>query len=534
MPIHSWEPFHIRGLRLSERVVRMTRATLSITPLVLALALSGCGGGGGGASTPAVVATTAGGGATSGGTTGGGTTTTTSFLLPALASIADTCTDCWPMFMHDRALSGYQPTQTGISSSTVANLQLRWSHAIGEQVVSSPVTGNGSLYVVTGAGSVIAFDVRTGTQQWRTQLGGPVSMSSPTLDSGLLFVATHTPPAKFFALDAASGTIRWQASVPGSIRGAPTVADGMVLIGEAGGDPPACHQGGVHAYQENDGAPLWTWHTLATPGQGGAVWSAIAFGGKDFIIGTGNACSAGQANANSVIRLTPQGTQEWLIAQEVNSSTVDDDWGGGAAISNGRFFIANKNGYFYAVDGLSGKVLWKYELSPLDGFGPFATPATNGSIVVMPTGFITYPTWTNSPASAAVLGFNQGGAKLWSIPTHDKVNGGVSLTNDIALIGLDLRLGAFDINTGKELWSFNTPDGLNIQAPPIVVSSGVYAVDVGGMVYAVSEGTTAAGTAETAAALRALQAASAKAPPLRMPYGPITRRTSDGLQQGVY
>jgi outer membrane protein assembly factor BamB len=527
MPIHSWEPFHIRGLRLSERVVRMTRATLSITPLVLALALSGCGGGGGGASTPAVVATTAGGGATSGGTTGGGTTTTTSFLLPALASIADTCTDCWPMFMHDRALSGYQPTQTGISSSTVANLQLRWSHAIGEQVVSSPVTGNGSLYVVTGAGSVIAFDVRT-------QLGGPVSMSSPTLDSGLLFVATHTPPAKFFALDAASGTIRWQASVPGSIRGAPTVADGMVLIGEAGGDPPACHQGGVHAYQENDGAPLWTWHTLATPGQGGAVWSAIAFGGKDFIIGTGNACSAGQANANSVIRLTPQGTQEWLIAQEVNSSTVDDDWGGGAAISNGRFFIANKNGYFYAVDGLSGKVLWKYELSPLDGFGPFATPATNGSIVVMPTGFITYPTWTNSPASAAVLGFNQGGAKLWSIPTHDKVNGGVSLTNDIALIGLDLRLGAFDINTGKELWSFNTPDGLNIQAPPIVVSSGVYAVDVGGMVYAFSEGTTAAGTAETAAALRALQAASAKAPPLRMPYGPITRRTSDGLQQGVY
>jgi hypothetical protein len=54
------------------------------------------------------------------------------------------------------------------------------------------------------------------------------------------------------------------------------------------------------------------------------------------------------------------------------------------------------------------------------------------------------------------------------------------------------------------------------------------------MVYAFSEGTTAAGTAETAAALRALQAASAKAPPLRMPYGPITRRTSDGLQQGVY
>ena len=275
-------------------------------------------------------------------------------------------------------------------------MQLRWSHLIGEQVVSAPVLGNGSLYVVTGAGSVIAFDVRTGTQQWRTQLGGPVSMS-PTLDSGLLYVATHTPPAKFIALDAASGTIRWQTTVPGSIRGSPTVADGMVLIGEAGGDPPACYQGGVHAFRADDGAPLWTWHTLSTPKIGGAVWSPISFGGKDFIFGTGNACAAAQANANSVIRLTPQGVQEWLIPQQVNSSTVDDDWGGGAGISNGRFYIANKNGYFYAVDGISGKVLWKYHLSPLDGFGPFASPATNGSIVVMPTGFITFPTYTNTP-----------------------------------------------------------------------------------------------------------------------------------------
>ena len=133
-----------------------------------------------------------------------------------------------------------------------------------------------------------------------------------------------------------------------------------------------------------------------------------------------------------------------------------------------------------------------------------------------------------------MLGFNQGGTKLWTIPTTDKVNGGASLTNDVALIGLDLRLGAFNINTGKELWSYNTPDRLNIQAPPVVVSSGVYAVDVAGMVYAFSLGTAAApaGSVQAEAAVRA--AVPKAIGPLRMPYGPITRRTRDGIQEPVY
>ncbi|MBC5799367.1 MAG: PQQ-binding-like beta-propeller repeat protein [Candidatus Eremiobacteraeota bacterium] len=431
------------------------------------------------------------------------------------------------MFMHDLALSGRQSAQTGITSVTVPNLQLRWTYSIGEQTVSSPAIADGLLYIVTGVGSVIAFDERTGSVRWRTQINGAVSMS-PTVDSGLLFVATHNPPAKFFALDEQSGAIRWTETFNGSIRSEPAVAQGMVLVGEAGGDPPACHQGGVQAFQALTGAPLWTWHVNPKPNDGGSVWAPVSFGGRDFVVGTGNSCSVGAINANTVVRLTPAGTQEWGLPQQV-SPVVDDDWGGGATISNGNLFVANKNGYFYGINGSSGQIIWKVQLSPFDGAGSYATPATDGTHLVIPSGWITFPTLSHSAPSSSVVAYNENGVRLWSVPTGNRVYGGGAITNDLVFFGLDVRLAALDLDSGKELWTYPTPGGAYIQAPPVIVSSGIYAVDIYGTVYAFSLGTSSAGQSTRAPA--AITPARAR---VQMRYGPVSRQDADGIWHPVF
>jgi len=441
--------------------------------------------------------------------------------LPVLQSVPDSCSDCWPTLAHDFDRTGFQPDQTGITSATVARLATRWTYEIGEQVTSSPVIANGILYVVTGAGSVIAFDDLRGSVLWRRELGAAITMT-PTVDEGVLFVGTHNAPGRLFALDARSGSTRWQTSFVGAIRSAPAIASGMLIIGEAGGDPGMCYQGGVHAFEELTGTPVWTWLVNPLPKDGGSVWSPIGFGGADLVFGTGNGCSTNIKKANSMVRLTLAGAQEWQIPLQINSY-VDDDWGGSATISRNRFYACNKNGYLYAVDGASGAIIWKQQISPLDGAGSIGNPATDGTTLVVPTGFLS----ELSPAQFAygqLIGFDTSGNRLWSASVNDFIHFGASITNDVTFAGLDGVLTALNLKTGAVLWSYAVAPGRIIEASPAIVSAGVYSVDTSGGVAAFALGT------EPERHLRA----TATGGPLREPYGPIIRRSPAGIWNAVY
>jgi outer membrane protein assembly factor BamB len=439
---------------------------------------------------------------------------------PAVAA----CSDCWPMFMHDAHRTGLQTTQTGINSSTAAQLNIRWAYLIGEETSASPVVADGYVFISTGAGSVIAFDERTGTPVWRRQLGGPITMT-PTVDSGVLFVATHVPPAQFFALDDQTGATRWQTSFPGAMRGSPLAIGGIVYVPESGGDPPMCAQGGIHAYEEMTGTPVWTWVVDPKPNDGGSVWSSISYDGTYLVFGTGNTCSPGVANANSVVQLTLGGQQNWLMPQQVNSY-VDDDFGGGQLIVGNRVFTADKNGKYYALDEQTGSIVWSVTQSPIDGDGSIGSSATNGSVIVAPSGFLTDPA---TDPSAFIGGYDFNGNLLWQVPTGDVFPGGAALTNDVAIVSIDNSIVALDINTGAPLWSYPSPSNEYFYASPAVVSSGIYAVDVFGGVYALSLGTTAS----TSARHRLLVEAR-NAPRVRTPFGSIFRKTPGGAVLARY
>ncbi len=55
--------------------------------------------------------------------------------------------DDWATFAHDMLRSGYQPQPTGISTSSVKSLALRWSYNMGEPVKASPLLVGGVVYV---------------------------------------------------------------------------------------------------------------------------------------------------------------------------------------------------------------------------------------------------------------------------------------------------------------------------------------------------------------------------------------------------
>ncbi len=76
-----------------------------------------------------------------------------------------------------------------------------------------------NLIFIGIAGTVVALDRSTGSEVWRSKLGG--DFVNVFLQDGDLYAATK---GEFFRLDPATGDIRWQNPLKGFGRGLITIA----------------------------------------------------------------------------------------------------------------------------------------------------------------------------------------------------------------------------------------------------------------------------------------------------------------------
>jgi outer membrane protein assembly factor BamB len=206
------------------------------------------------------------------------------------------------------------------------------------------------------------------------------------------------------------------------------------------------------------------------------------------------------------------GTTDWAFIADPQFGD-DDDTGGGVMVSNGNATFLNKNGTVYNVDIATGKSNWSSTVNPRRGLGGFASPGTDGSITVIGAGEIPTPApagiraesaskpinlckfvtgFTRKPNEVAtgfvskLVGVGPTGAMLWSIPMQSRIDAYPAINNHIAFIGMDTKMDAIDVRTGKILWSFTDPSGGLFNAGAVIVPSGLYIGDSNGNVYAFS------------------------------------------------
>ena len=291
------------------------------------------------------------------------------------------------------------------------------------------------------------------------------------------------------------------------------VTNGSVYVGTAGGDPPQCLNGGVEALNELTGATEWVWDVNATttPNGGGSVWGAIAFDGSRLIFGTGNTCQTPVMTANGAAALDLNGNLLWSIVAQPNSS-LDYDTGSSVLVSNGTASFFNKNGILYTVDAATGHLVQQTTVDSNYGYGEFPSPASDGVTTVIGGGL--YPTPSPQSVTSAggrsapevcmlsnqarrahpfqivsgytsnITGINASGTIIWQHPTTSMLVGYPAIDNGVVFTDLDSSLGALNITTGNELWSYalaSLPE-----ASPVVVPSGVYIAAGSGSVYAFS------------------------------------------------
>jgi quinohemoprotein ethanol dehydrogenase len=356
----------------------------------------------------------------------------------ATSAASDQTAGSWAQYGRTSDDQRFSPIDQ-INEKTVGGLGLAWSRELGTTrgLESTPLVKDGVLFV-TGSWSVVyAIDARTGVVRWIYDPKVPreralficcdVVNRGVALDQGKVYVGTLD--GRLVALDEHSGAVVWEVAtgegtLPYAITGAPRVAKGRVIIGNAGAEDGV--RGYVSAYDGRTGKRIWRAYTVPgdpskgfespamqsaartwtgrwwQTGGGGTVWETVAYDPLLDLLyfGTGNPTAwyrglrgAGDNLYTASILAVHADTGElaWHF-----QTTPGDNWDFDATqplvqadlTIGGRarkvILQANKNGYFYVLDRQTGEfisgvafvdgITWSTGLDPSTG-RPIESPA---------------------------------------------------------------------------------------------------------------------------------------------------------------
>ena len=221
------------------------------------------------------------------------------------------------------------------------------------RLAAAPVVAGGKLYVIDADARVIAFDAKTGTRSWSTQMpsegngrslfGGGVSVLE-----NRLYVATGVGDVG--ALDAATGAVLWKKRPGGPLRGSPTLANGHVYV--------MSQDNQVFALDQQTGETQWSdAGTAQATGVFGAAAPAAAQGTVIAGFSSGELTAYRYENGRD---LWGDALSRTNISTSVAALTdIDAD----PVIDRGRVFAIGQGGRMASYELVSGQRLWEINVA---------------------------------------------------------------------------------------------------------------------------------------------------------------------------
>jgi len=276
-----------------------------------------------------------------------------------------------------------EASHSGVYASAPPSLaSVAWTFRMGAKVLSSPVVSDGLVLVGSSDHTLAALDAASGALRWRFKAKGAIA-SSPAVASGL--VCFSSLDGAIQALDIATGKLAWTFQTGGErrftapgIHGAqprtevmpdpfdvflssPAVADGMLFVGS--GDQH------VYALDVATGSLRWKVKT------GDVVHASPAVAGGKVYIGSFDRTMYALDAHTGATRWTFQTGDDPDIHNQIGIASS-------AAVAEGRVFFGCRDGFFYALDATTGALLWKHDNHK--GW-VIASPAVQGGRVFFPT-----------------------------------------------------------------------------------------------------------------------------------------------------
>jgi alcohol dehydrogenase (cytochrome c) len=306
----------------------------------------------------------------------------------------------WPTYDGNQSGNRFSPLDQ-INTSNVQHLAPKWMFTISgapRALEATPIVVDGVMYV-TSVNEAYGLDAGSGREIWhysRPRTQGLAGDAASGINRGVAVLGDRvfmvTDNAHLIALHRATGHLLWDVEMGDSRQnygatGAPLVVNDLVISGVSGGDEGI--RGFVDAYRASTGARVWRFWTVPAPGEPGsetwigraiehgcaATWLTGTYdpGARLLYWPTGNPCpdyngderKGDNLYSASVVALDPDtGKLRWhyqftphdLHDWDANETPVlvDTLFGGQP---RKLMLQGNRNGFFYVLDRLTGKVL---------------------------------------------------------------------------------------------------------------------------------------------------------------------------------
>ena len=278
------------------------------------------------------------------------------FLLAALAAALPIPVPAQNMFRGD-------PAHTGIyHADGPRELKgVKWAFQTGGPILTSPAIVNSVAFIGSDDHYLYAVDTATGTAKWKFETAGPIR-SSPAVVAGIVYFASYD--GWFYAVDAACGKLKWKFATPGEKRfeakglhgfwprsqtipdfwdtwqSSPVVVNGFVYFGSGDGN--------LYALDAATGQLKWEFETDGVVHSSPAVFDGLVyFGSWDSYFYALDAVT---------------GAQRWKFKTGEDKHNFNQvGIQASAAIADGVVYFGCRDAHLYALEAKSGKQKWTFD-----------------------------------------------------------------------------------------------------------------------------------------------------------------------------
>jgi len=418
-----------------------------------------------------------------------------------------------PAFPADGSLFRGDARHTGVydTAGVVTLSAVKWKFHTGGQVISSPAVVGGTVFVGSTDGNLYAVNQDAGTLKWKFDAKSRV-VSSPAVANGVVYFAAYD--GNFYAVDVGNGQLKWKFKTQGERRFAGTHLHGSQPVAESMPDPFDCYlssavvldgavyfgsgDGNVYALNAASGELKWKFKT------GDVVHASPAIADGTLFIGSWDSYfyALDLATGKEKWRF-----KTWEDADTHNQVGIQSS----AAVMDGMVYFGCRDSNFYALDAGTGQKKWAFSnkgswviSSPAVEAGKvyfatsdsslfYALDAKSGAVVFQ-LKFQGWPTFSSPAIAGNMLYVGSNSGKLvaldlskqttaWTFETEGQKKNGAGLTKPDGSPNYEVAFASDfydDIVAGyNKLLGVGT-----ILSSPVVVDRVIYVGSADGNLYA--------------------------------------------------
>ncbi len=354
-------------------------------------------------------------------------------LGSSLAILSGAQNGGWMMFRGSQSLIGIA------AADLPSNLKLRWSFQAKDSIEPSAAIVAGVVYVGSMDKSLYAIDLASGKLRWKYSVAASIQESSPCVLNGVVYVGDLDDI--FHAVDAATGKARWTFKAESEIKSSPTWDGDRVYFGS--------YDQNLYCLSADSGALLWKYTTDGPIHGTPSIDEGIVY------------ISGCDENFRAIHATT---------GKQAYSVPLGNYAGASAAIRDGRAFVGTFGSDVLCIDLRSRLIQWAYR-HPDRNFPFYSSAAVTENRIIL------------GGRDKIIHCLNRAtGKEVWSYTTKARVESSPLVSGNRVSIGSnDGRLYQLDLASGKKTWDFNA--GAPLSASPAAAQKSLVIGSQDGVLY---------------------------------------------------